>query len=111
MGQHGALQRMRGLARVLGGRFIPGRLRDRIHEAGCGFVAPLAFLSEVFLEGRPLDRRRFDAEAVEIAPGARALEAHLPRFGPVRVVDLGGKRWVTSEVGLAPDRLLPLLLG
>lgn len=90
---------------------IPGRLKDRIHEQGCGFVAPLEFLSEVFLEGKPLDRRTFEAQAVEASPGVRALEAHLPRFGPVRVVETGGRRYVTSETGLALDRLLPLLQG
>ena len=87
---------------------VNGRLRDQIHEKGCGFVAPLSFLSEVFIEGKPLDKRRFEAESQEHA-GARTLEAHLPRFGPVKVVEVRGKRWVTSEVGLPPARLLALL--
>ncbi len=77
---------------------VSGKDRDRIHQQGCGFLAPLAFLSEVFIDGKPLDRKRFDAEATEIAPGVRSLEAHLPRFGPVRVLSVGGKRYVTSEL-------------
>jgi hypothetical protein len=89
---------------------ISGKIRDTIHEKGCGFVAPLAFLSEVFIEGKPLDKRRFEAESQDVG-GARVLEAHLPRFGPVRVLDVGGKRWVTSEITLDPARLLALLQG
>src|SRR5262249_15493162 len=88
---------------------VSGKLKDRIHAEGCGFLAPLAFLSEVFIDGRPLDRKRFDAESKEMAPGARALEAHLPRFGPVRVIDLGGKRWVTSELDAPAAELLALI--
>jgi hypothetical protein len=84
---------------------ISGKQKDRIHHEGCGFVAPLAFLSEVFLDGKPLDKKRFEAEAKPVA-GGRALEAHLPRFGAVQVIDLGGKRWVSSEP--AAD-VLPLI--
>ena len=87
---------------------VNGRTRDHIHEKGCGFVAPLSFLSEVFVEGKPLDKRRFEAES-QTDDGARVLEAHLPRFGPVKVVEVQGKRWVTSEVGLPLARLLALL--
>jgi hypothetical protein len=81
------------------------RERHDIEERGCGFVAPLAFLSEVFVEGKPLDRKRFAEESVEVA-GGRALEAHLPRYGAVWVLELDGKRWVTSELGK-----LDLVLG
>lgn len=86
---------------------IAGGQRERIDQHGCGFVAPLAFLSEVFLEGKPLDRRRFETEAAVVGP-ARALEAHLPRYGAVRVIDLGGKRWVTSELNGDPAAVVAL---
>jgi hypothetical protein len=101
---------MKNLDVLRPGDQVTGRARDAIHERGCGFVAPLAFLSEVFIEGKPLDKRRFETESQDIG-GARALEAHLPRFGPVKVVDVGGKRWVTSEIGLEPAALLALLRG
>jgi hypothetical protein len=78
---------------------IPRPVRDRIEQTGCGFVAPLEFLSEVFLEGKPLDRRRFEEGATEVAPGVKTLEAHLPRYGGVWVIETAGGRWVTSEVG------------
>ena len=89
---------------------VPGKLRDKIHHEGCGFVAPLEFLSEVFIDGRPLDRRRFDAEARDAA-GLKLLEAHLPRFGPVLVMTQGTRRFVTSEIAIAPERIAPLIAG
>jgi hypothetical protein len=85
---------------------VPGKQRDAIHQHGGGFVAPLAFLSEVFLDGKPLDKRRFEAEAAAAGPDVRALEGLLPRYGTVRVLERAGKRFVTSELGGDPARLL-----
>jgi hypothetical protein len=82
--------------------------REHMEQRGAGFVAPLAFLSEVFLEGKPLDKKRFVEGAVEVAPGVKAFEAHLPRFGAVWVLETEGKRWVTSEIG-KPDLVLRTL--
>ena len=76
---------------------VTGKQRDHIHQHGAGFIAPLEFLSEVFVEGKPLDRKRFEAEAQTGGDGIRTLEAHLPRFGAVRILERGGKRWITSE--------------
>lgn len=76
---------------------VSGKQRDHIHQHGAGFIAPLEFLSEVFIEGKPLDKKRFEAEAQTAADGLRTLEAHLPRFGAVRILEQGGKRWITSE--------------
>ena len=88
---------------------LTGRQRDRLHEQGGGFVAPLAFLSEVFVDGKPLDKRRFEAEAKPVAPGVRVLDAHLPRFGAVRIVERNGSRWITSEVAADPAAVLAIL--
>jgi hypothetical protein len=90
---------------------VSRRDRERIEQAGCAFVAPLAFLSEVFIDGKPLDRRRFADEASELAPGVRGLEALLPRYGSVRVLDLDGKRWITSVAAADVGAILPLLRG
>jgi hypothetical protein len=87
---------------------VTGKDRDQIHQEGCGFVAPLAFLSEVFVEGKPLSRPGFEKDAADVN-GAKVLDAHLPRFGPVRVIAVGGKRWVTSETETDVAALLPLL--
>ncbi|WP_428266814.1 hypothetical protein [Haliangium sp.] len=76
---------------------IPGPMRDRIHRDGADFVAPLEFLSEVFLDGKPLSKPQFQAGARELPAGARGLDVHCPRFGPVLLVELsGGERYISS---------------
>ncbi|HEY5944276.1 MAG TPA: hypothetical protein VIV40_02245, partial [Kofleriaceae bacterium] len=67
---------------VHGSDNLPGAIRDKIQREGACFVAPLEFLSEVFVEGKPLTKQQFekDARAVD---GGRALDVHFPRFGDV----------------------------
>lgn len=75
---------------------LPGALRDKIQREGASWIAPLEFLSEVFIDGKPLTKQQFekDAHAVD---GGRALEVHFPRFGDVTLLELTGKgRFVTS---------------
>jgi hypothetical protein len=75
---------------------VPGALRDKMHRDGATWVAPLEFLSEVFIDGKPLTKAQFekDARAIE---GGRALDVHFPRFGEVVLLELAGKgRFVTS---------------
>ncbi len=86
---------------------LNGGARDRMFRNGAGFVAPLEFLSEVFLEGKPLSRGEFDQHARPLGEGARALEVHFPRFGPVTLIDVSGRgRFITSE---RPESVLALL--
>jgi hypothetical protein len=81
---------------------VSGATRDRIQRAGAQWVAPLEFLSEVFVEGKPLTRPAFDQGARQLKDGVRALEVHFPRFGPVTLIDVAGKgRFVTSHVTAA----------
>jgi hypothetical protein len=88
---------------------LSGATRDRIHRHGAGWVAPLEFLSEVFVEGKPLTRPAFDQGARQIKDGIRALDVHFPRFGPVTLIDVAGKgRFVTSLVDSA-DRIAELV--
>jgi hypothetical protein len=78
---------------------LSGATRDRIHRDGAAWIAPLEFLSEVFVEGKPLNKADFVRDAQELAPGVKALEVHFPRFGPVMLLDAPGKgRYVTSLV-------------
>jgi hypothetical protein len=71
--------------------------RDRIHRDGAAFVAPLEFLSEVFIEGKPLSKPAFEAGARQVSTGVRALDVHFPRFGPVILLDVSGRgRFVSS---------------
>ena len=78
---------------------LPGAMRDRIQRDGASWIAPLEFLSEVFVEGRPLTKAEFerDARAIE---DVRSLDVHFPRFGPVTLLEISGKgRFVTSLGG------------
>jgi hypothetical protein len=82
---------------------IPGATRDRIQRDGAAWVAPLEFLSEVFVEGKPLSKPAFEQAARSIDGGVRALEVHFPRFGPAVLLEVPGKgRFVTSAVDAAP---------
>ena len=75
---------------------LPGALRDKIQRDGASWIAPLEFLSEVFVEGKPLTKAEFEKNAQPV-DGARALEVHFPRFGDVVLFDVPGKgRFVTS---------------
>jgi hypothetical protein len=88
---------------------LTGALRDKIHRDGATWVAPLEFLSEVFVEGKPLTKQQFEKEAKPIDGGARALEVHFPRFGDVTLLDFGGgKRFVTSLTDRA-ERVVSLV--
>jgi hypothetical protein len=83
-------------------------MRDRIQRDGANWIAPLEFLSEVFVEGKPLSKAEFEKSATAI-DGARTLEVHFPRFGDVTLLDVPGKgRFVTSLVRGA-ERALKLV--
>jgi hypothetical protein len=84
---------------------VPGPVRDRIHREGVHFVAPLEFLSEVFLEGKPLTRPLFEQNARPVAEGVRALEVHCPRFGPVVLVEIAGRGRFISSATDAPGEV------
>ncbi len=76
---------------------LPGELRDRIHRDGAEFVAPVEFLSEVFIDGVPLSRPVFDERARELGHGVRALDVHYPRFGPALLLSTAdGERFISS---------------
>ena len=78
---------------------ISGALRERVHRDGAGFIAPLAFLSEVFIDGKPLSRPQFDKTATPVQDGVRSLEVHCPRFGAALLLDVPNKgRFITSEI-------------
>lgn len=74
---------------------VSGAVRDKIHRDGATWVAPLEFLSEVFVDGKPLTKQQFEKEARSV-DGGRALDVHFPRFGEVVLLELAGKRFVTS---------------
>jgi hypothetical protein len=82
---------------VVRGGEVTGAQRDHMQRQGADWVAPLEFLSEVFVEGKPLSKSGFEASASAVGDGVRALEVHFPRFGPVTLLDVPGTgRFVTS---------------
>jgi hypothetical protein len=75
---------------------LSGAIRDKIQRDGAGWIAPLEFLSEVFVDGKPLTKAEFEKASVT-TNGVRSMEVHFPRFGPVMLLELAGKgRFVTS---------------
>jgi hypothetical protein len=83
---------------------ISGATRDKIQHDGAQWVAPLEFLSEVFVEGKPLSKPAFEQGARALDGGTRALDVHFPRFGPAVLLDVPGKgRFVTSAIEAAPQ--------
>ncbi|HEY1546760.1 MAG TPA: hypothetical protein VGG28_03035 [Kofleriaceae bacterium] len=82
---------------------LPGAIRDKIQRDGAAFIAPLEFLSEVFVDGKPLTKQQFEAGATALDGGAvKTLEVHFPRYGEVVLLDVPGKgRFVSSISGAA----------
>jgi hypothetical protein len=75
---------------------LSGSQRDRLHRDGAGWVAPIEFLSEVFVDGKPLTKQAFERDAQQ-TDGVKSLEVHFPRFGEVQLFEIAGKgRFVTS---------------
>ncbi len=84
---------------VRGSDNLTGKMRDMIQRDGASWIAPLEFLSEVFIDGKPLTKAEFerDAQVPEGAEGVKSLDVHFPRFGPVTLLEITGKgRFVTS---------------
>lgn len=75
---------------------LSGSLRDKIQRDGANWIAPIEFLSEVFIDGKPLTKAEFERDA-RAGAGVRALDVHFPRFGAVTLLEIAGKgRFVTS---------------
>jgi hypothetical protein len=75
---------------------LTGAMRDKIQRDGAGWIAPLEFLSEVFVDGKPLTKPELEKTSTT-TNGVRSMEVHFPRFGPVVLFELTGKgRFVTS---------------
>ncbi|HEY0254547.1 MAG TPA: hypothetical protein VGC41_23630 [Kofleriaceae bacterium] len=75
---------------------VSGAQRDKMHRDGAAWIAPLEFLSEVFVDGKPLSKQQFEKDATPL-DGMKSLEVHFPRFGEVVLFEVPGKgRFVTS---------------
>lgn len=75
---------------------LSGALRDKLQRDGASWIAPIEFLSEVFVEGKPLTKAEFERSATQ-TDGVKSLGVHFPRFGDVTLLEISGKgRFVTS---------------
>ncbi|MBA3817391.1 MAG: hypothetical protein H0X17_00740, partial [Deltaproteobacteria bacterium] len=82
---------------VRGSDNLSGSLRDKLQRDGANWIAPIEFLSEVFVDGKPLTKQEFERDAARDAEGVKSLEVHFPRFGAVQLLEITGKgRFVTS---------------
>jgi len=75
---------------------MTGAMRDKLQRDGASWIAPIEFLSEVFIDGKPLTKAEFERDAKH-AESVKSLEVHLPRFGAVTLLEIAGKgRFVTT---------------
>jgi hypothetical protein len=86
---------------------LTGAMRDKIHREGASWIAPLEFLSEVFVDGKPLTKAEFEKGAAN-GNGIKSLDVHFPRFGPVTLVEISGKGRFVSSFG-DPTRIAQLV--
>lgn len=88
---------------------LPGAMRDKIHRDGATWIAPLEFLSEVFVDGKPLTKAEFERDSQKLE-GLKSLDVHFPRFGPVTLLEIAGKgRFVTTIA--SAERAAKLVAG
>ena len=91
---------------IRGGDNLTGEMRDKLHRDGANWIAPIEFLSEVFIDGKPLTKQEFETASTK-ADGMKSLDVHFPRFGAVTLMEIAGKgRFVTS---LDPSRAAKLV--
>ena len=73
---------------------------ETVSRRGYKFVAPVEFLSEVFVQGKPLNKAQFEEGASAANDGTKMMEVHFPRFGPVTLFARpDGSRFVCSRLG------------
>jgi hypothetical protein len=91
---------------VRGSDNLTGAMRDKLQRDGANWIAPIEFLSEVFVDGKPLTKQEFET-ASQKQDGMKSLDVQFPRFGPVTLLEIAGKgRFVTS---LDPSRAAKLV--
>jgi hypothetical protein len=87
---------------------LSGAVRDKIQRDGASWVAPLEFLSEVFVDGKPLSKAEFEKTATQV-DGAKSLEVHFPRFGDVVLFEIPGKGRFVTSLTKGAERVLALV--
>ncbi len=85
---------------IKSGDLLTGEQRDTLHEKGGGFIAPLEFLSEVFVDGTPLTRSVFEAKSMRQGDDSQTLDVHCPRFGQVHLIAFKDRSRFISSVAI-----------
>lgn len=87
---------------------VSGAVRDKMQRDGANWVAPLEFLSEVFIDGKPLTKQQFEKDSQPL-DGLKSMSVHFPRFGEVVLFEVPGKgRFVTSLTS-GPERAVAVV--
>jgi hypothetical protein len=89
---------------------LSGAVRDKMHRDGANWIAPLEFLSEVFVDGKPLTKQQFEKDATQLA-GLKSLEVHFPRFGDVVLFEIPGKGRFVTSLTKGAERAVALVNG
>ena len=66
---------------------LSGSMRDKIQRDGASWIAPIEFLSEVFIDGKPLTKAEFERDSQK-ADNLKSLDVHFPRFGAVTLLEI-----------------------
>jgi hypothetical protein len=94
---------------------LPERIRGQLEGKPIDFAVRVEFLSEVFANGKPLNRADFDANATDLELGGRALrvlDVFAPRLGAGRLLRAGAANvYITRRAGepLPAELILQLL--
>ena len=76
---------------------LSGAMRDKIHRDGASWIAPLEFLSEVFVDGKPLTKQQFETDARSRRRRARRSTSTSRASATSMLLEIAGKgRFVTS---------------
>jgi hypothetical protein len=88
---------------------LSGKVQELIARKQVPFLAQLEFLSELFLDGKPLNKSAAQSMMQPVSDGYSTFVAHMPRFGRVRVIGRDGAWWFYSDAEEDAKTLLPLL--
>jgi hypothetical protein len=88
---------------------VPGRVQEEVARKRVPFLAELPSLTELFYEGRPLDKSAASKLLEPVSDGYATFVAQMPRFGRVRVIGRGDSWWFFSDAEVEAKELLGLL--
>jgi hypothetical protein len=88
---------------------VPSRVQEEVARKRVPFLAELPSLTELFSEGRPLDKTTAAKLLEPVSDGYSTFIAQMPRFGRVRVIGRDESWWFFSDAEAEAKGLLGLL--